>query len=327
VTDQQTMHAVHSPADVANYTLEIVEARQANKHLALHTGVGTLDRFMRPVLPGEVIVVQANTGQGKTSFMQIWARSVVKQLQVRENVTDIVVYLSYETMVEEMGLYDLAAMTGLDSSEVWHGDITDADYLTLQSAAMRRAAMPLWVIGRSMKRRRQFDLPLSKVQVALHTLEDERGLKPAIVFVDYIQTVPAEGDQKDRRLAVIDIADRIKELAVTCGCPVVAGAQAKVEEFTKEGIKLPGTYGAQESSRVAQDADKVISLWYPKATDPLGSSVSLGTQSYQVTKDLLIIGIRKQRHAEAGQVFPVRFDPARSTMTSWDDVPVEDVVF
>jgi replicative DNA helicase len=330
VTEEQQkelMHSVHSPTDISNYTMEIVTTRQTNKHLALHTGVGTLDRYMRPVLPGEVIVVQANTGQGKTSFMQIWARAVVKQLQERQNKTDIVVYLSYETLVEEMGLYDLAAMTGLDSSDVWHGDITDGQFLSLKSAAMRRTSMPLWIIGRSMKRKRQYDLPLSKVQDALHLLEDREGLTPAIIFLDYIQAAPMENKSIDRRVAVIEIADKIKELAMTCGCPVIAAAQAKVEEFQKEGVKLPGTYGAQESSRVAQDADKVISLWYPKATEGLGSTIKLGQNAYEVTRDLLIIGIRKQRHAEAGQVFPVRFDPARSTMTSWDERPTEEVPF
>jgi len=324
---EDLMTAVYSPADVANYTLEIVRKRQENKHLALRTGVGTLDRFMRPVLPGEVIVVQANTGQGKTSFMQIWARSVVKQLQERETVNEVVVYITYETLVEEMGLYDLASMTGLDGSEVWHGDISEEDMASLESAGMRRSAMPLWVIGRSLKRKRQFDVPLSRIQEALHTMEDEKGIIPAIIFLDYIQMVPPEGNQRDRRLAVIDITDRIKELASTCGCPVVVGAQDKVEEFEKDGIKLPGTYGAQESSRIAQDADKVLSLWYPKATNPLGSRLSLGGESLEVTKDLMVLGIRKQRHAEAGHVFPVHFDPARSTMTSWEYCQGEDVPF
>ncbi len=320
--------AVHSPADVANYTLEVVESRLKNRQLALTTGVGTLDRFMKPVLPGEVIVVQANTGQGKTSFMQIWARSVVKQLQAREGVNEFVCYITYETLVEEMGLYDLAALTGIDSSEAWHGHITDDQYQELVHAAMKRSAMPLWVIGRSMKRKRQYDLPLSKVQQALHKLEDEKGLKPAIIFLDYIQTVPAEGDYKDRRLAVIDVADRIKELAVTCGCPVVAGAQAKVDVFNKDGNKIPGTYDAQESSRVAQDADKVISLWYPKATEGEGATVDLNGTPITVTKDLMVIAIRKQRHAEAGFIFPVSFDPARSTMVSWSErVPIEEAMF
>jgi hypothetical protein len=36
-----------------------------------------------------------------------------------------------------------------------------------------------------------------------------------------------------------------------------------------------------------------------------------------VTEDLMVMGIRKQRHAASGQVFPVRFDPAHNTFTSW----------
>jgi hypothetical protein len=81
-------------------------------------------------------------------------------------------------------------------------------------------------------------------------------------------------------------------------------------------FKLPEIGDAQESSRAEQDADKVLALWYPCKTEPLGTRMAaLG--GVEVSDELMVMGIRKQRHAASGQVFPLRFDAARNIFTSW----------
>jgi replicative DNA helicase len=311
------MQSVYTPPEVANYTKEIVERRYENRALALTTGIPTLDKHMRPVLPGEVIVVQANTGQGKTSFMQIWARNIVKQLHDRQDINEVVVYVSWETQVEQLGLYDLAAMSGVDSSSAWHGDIGEAELLRLRDAATRRSVMPLWIIGHSLKRRRGMDgLTLPVVSDAMRKMEDDRGIKPAIVFIDYLQKIDPVDMRADRRVQVIDNTDKLTQLARDCGAPVIVAAQSGRQVLTRD-FKLPEIGDAQESSRIEQDADKVLSIWYTPKTEVPGRHIpELGLD---VADDLLILGIRKQRHAPSGQIMPLSFDPARNTLVSWHD--------
>jgi replicative DNA helicase len=309
------LRTVYGPNDVATYTMDEIVRRRKEKHYALGTGVGTIDHYMRPVMPGETIFVLAHTSNGKTSFMQFWARQVVGQLQRRETADEVVVYISWETLVEELGLYDLCGMTGIDGTSAWYGDVTDPEVERLRVASMRRAGMPLWVMGDSLKRRRELDgISMPVVSDAMKRLETEWGIRPAIIFLDYLQKITPENWKEDRRIQVLRNCDHIYQLARDCGCPVIVGSQAGREVMGRD-FKLPEIGDGQETSRQEQDADKVLSLWYPCKSEPLGSEIP--ELDVEVTKDLMVMGIRKQRHAESGQVFPLRFDAARNVFASW----------
>ena len=314
MTTNEAIRNVYTPNDIASYTMDVVAARKAQKADALLTGVASLDRAMRPVLPGEVVFVMAFTAHGKTSFMQFWARQIVKQLQARESQNEMVVYVTWETLVEELGLYDLCGMTGIDDSMAWYGDIDDAQVQKLKIAAMKRAAMPLWVQGYSIKRRRQEGgMTMAQVSGGLATIENLYKLKPAAVFLDYLQDIDTDDPRVDRRIQILRNVGAIRQLSRDCACPVIVGCQAGRQVLGRD-VKLPEIGDGQETSKIEQSADKVMALWYPCKTERDGAEV-LGEV---VTEELMIMGIRKQRHAPSGQVFPVRFDAARNTFTSWE---------
>jgi len=314
-TDAKALRGVYTPNDVATYTMEIVDKRHAEQGLALRTSIGRLDYAMRPVLPGEMVFVTAFTGNGKTAFMQYWARQVVRQLQERATMDEIVVYITWETLVEELGLYDLCGVTGIDAGSAWYGDVTQEEVTQLRVAAMKRAAMPLWIVGDSLKRRRTGSLTMEDVSESLRVVEQEHGLKPAIIFVDYIQIVPPLNQRDDMRVQVLKNVDLIRQLARDCGAPIIAGCQAGRQVLARD-FKLPEVGDGQETSRIEQNADKVLALWYPCNSEPIGSHVE--EVSAIVDERLMIMGIRKQRHAPSGQIFALDFDAPRNTFASWD---------
>lgn len=317
VTDSRIARSIYTPNDVANYTIEEVERRRKNKDRVVDTGVSMIDRYVKSVLPGEVTFILAHTSNGKTSFMQFWARQAVKRLQDREDeIKEVAVFITWETLVEELGLYDLCGLTGVDASDAWYGDITNEDVARLRSAAIRRSAMPLWVIGYSLKRRRELRLTMDVVSDSLEELETAWGFRPAIIFVDFIQKITMRDPRMDRRIAVLENVDAIQDLARDCGCPVVVGCQAG-RQVMERRFKLPEIGDGQETSRIEQDADKVLSLWYPCKSEPLGSVVE--GLDVEVDENLMIMGVRKQRRAASGQVFPLYFDPARNVFTSWNE--------
>jgi len=267
------------------------------------------------VLPGEMVFVTAFTGNGKTAFMQYWARQVVRQLQERATMDEIVVYITWETLVEELGLYDLCGVTGIDAGSAWYGDVTQEEVTQLRVAAMKRASMPLWIVGDSLKRRRTGSLTMKDVSESLRVVEQEHGLKPAIIFVDYIQIVPPLNQRDDMRVQVLKNVDLIRQLARDCGAPIIAGCQAGRQVLARD-FKLPEVGDGQETSRIEQNADKVLALWYPCNSEPIGSHVE--EVSAIVDERLMIMGIRKQRHAPSGQIFALDFDAPRNTFASWD---------
>jgi replicative DNA helicase len=316
----QMLQYLYTGPDVSTYTMEIIESRRASKAPLLKTGIATLDHYMRPWLPGELIFVMAFTSHGKTSLMQAMTRNVVRQLQDAGVEDQIAVYASWETLVEELGLYDLASMTGVDGALAWYGKHSDADAVKLQTAAMRRAGMPLWVLGYSLKRRRlERPMTVDAIDEALHLMEEEHGVRPAVIFADYLQIIAVEDMHVDRRVQVMNNVDKLREMGRHTGAPVVVGCQAG-RQILERRFKLPEIGDGQESSRIEQDADKVLALWYPCKTEEDGEIID--EMELTVSPDLMVMGVRKQRHGPSGAVFPLRFDPNRDTFTAWQDQDV-----
>ena len=308
------MQHLYTGNDVSSYTMELVEARRAQQHAILTTGIAPLDKYMKPWLPGELIFVLGFTSHGKTALMQAMCRNVVGQLAKRESTDEIAVYASWETLVEELGLYDLASMTGIDATRAWYGQHNDAEAARLRNAAMRRAGMPLWVLGDSLKRRREGGgLTVPTMQQALLEMEDSRGIKPAVIFADYLQIIPSE-ENAEFRIKLLHTVDALRDMGRRCGAPVVVGCQAS-RKVLDRSFKLPEIGDGAETSQIERDADKLLAIWYPCKSEPEGEYITeLGEH---VTDDLMVLGIRKQRHAASGQVFPVRFEPGRNLFTSW----------
>ena len=312
----KVLQSVYTANDVATYTMDVVDKRRTERGRSLKSGISTLDHYMRPLLPGEVVFVSAYTSWGKTAMMECWARNTVRMLQEWQDEERIVVYISWETLTEELGLYDLCSATNLDASKAWYGELGDDDTELLRGAAFRRGAMPLWVLGYSLKRRRTLDaLTMPVVLDALKAVEKSYCLRPAVIFLDYIQKIPPLNERDDRRVQVLKNVDAVFQLARDCGAPVVVGCQSG-RQVLDRAFKLPEIGDGQETSRIEQDADKVISLWYPCKTEPEGASIDqLG--GVPVGPNLIVCGVRKQRHAASGQVFPLYFDPARNLFGGW----------
>jgi len=294
----------------------VVERRYKERGLMLKSGISTLDRVMKPLLPSEVVIVSAMTSHGKTSLMQCWARNVVAQLVQRESTNQIAVYASWETGTEELGLYDLASATGVDSTKAWYGDIPESDIEKLRMAAVRRAASPMWVVGRSLKRRKQAGrVTIPMLGEVLRILEDSEGITAPIIFLDYVQRATPIDGRKERRIQVMQNVDAVFDIAASTGASVVVGSQAGRKPGERD-FKLPEVGDNQESSRIEQDADKVLALWYPCKTEGIGQTVR--ELNIVVDENLIICGIRKQRHAASGQIFPLYFDPVRNLFTAWE---------
>ncbi len=308
--ERRLLQIIYGPPEIGAYTREIIEHRIESRALRLKTGIASVDAILQPALPGDLIVILASRSSYKSGWMSFWANQVAQQIVARPDYSrEFAMVCTWEMQIEELACYDLAARAGLDAADVWYGDIDETGLEALRTAAFERGAYPLWMIGPSLKRRRRVSaLTLPMVRDALLLMEDVYEIKPAIIYLDYLQVIdPVQGEE--RRMQVMYNVDRSKQLGRDLGCPVVLGCQAG-RQVDERGFKLPTLSDGQETSRIEQVADKVIALWYPKTTEALGDEIKeLGLK---VTDNLLVFGLRKQRMGEAGQVLPLYVDPARN---------------
>lgn len=319
MTKQATQPAedlIYQPADVGTLVVKAVQERRDNPGAGIRSYIANLDKHLLPLRPGELVTVMGRPSNYKSGFMQFWARQVAEGIRKEDGLNEMVVFVTWEMAVEEIGLYDLAASAALDASEIYQGRVSDETWERLQVAAMDRAAVPLWIVGHSIERRhRRPDLTLSNVARALQWF-DEQGHKPRVIFLDYLQQMQSEKGQ-DRRMQVFENVRRCKDMALALGCPVVLGVQAG-RQVDERAWKMPGMADGLESSSIEHASDKIIGLWYPRITDPIGSIISVGAKSLEVTDNLLLAAIVKQRMGPANKLAVLRVDPARNNIQSMD---------
>ena len=316
---------VYRPAEITRLTLDLIAERRDHPGLTVDLGIDKIDAVMNPLLPGELCVILARTSNFKTGFMQYWARYTAKQLLSMGNTTDIVYYATWEMSVEELGLYELSAASGVSSTDTWRGKINDEQMDMQREAAMGRLSLPLFIVGHSLA----YPSHISTVwELRNEIIADAKpdGFKPAAVFLDYLQAItPAEGG--DRRIQVMANADAAKHLAEQLGCPVIVGVQAG-RDLDKQVNMVPNLGSSQETSRVEQDADLMIGLWMPKMMYEAGHM--LKEYNVTVTDDLLVCKIVKQRMGKQGDSFLLSVNPALREVKSYhtiDDDGMEGIVF
>lgn len=286
---------VFTPQQVASQTIKAVEEMQAEEARAagVYTGIPSLDNYVLPMRPGDLITVLGRPGNGKTTLILAMLQKEAKKIQEQES-DEIVVYVTWETAVEEQGLISLSAETGINRGKILRGFADEADMVQLRKAAIRRSTTPLWIIGHSIiNRKERPGLTLSDVEQALTWIENTAKKKIRVVAFDYLQLIEAEsGDE--RRLQVGDATQRVKNLGYRYGCPTILGVQAK-REVDYRDFKLPIFSDAYESSVAEHAPDKIFSVWMPKQYGlPDGEPLPLYSH-VECSDTLMLIGLCKQR--------------------------------
>lgn len=320
MTDKE-QDLVFSPAQVSSLVLETLQGNMTRPGGGVRLHIPSIDAGLLPLRPSELVTVMGRPSNFKTGLMGFWAREEARRVAGEDLPDEIVVFVTWEMAVEELGLFDIAAQAGLDASELAQGKISQDEWKRLEEAAMKRSALPIWLLGHSIKnRRKRHRLTMSNVIDALRWVEDNMGLRPRVVFLDYLQLMEAEV-QGDRRVQVADNVDKCKDLARAMGCPVVVGVQAR-RDVDGRDWKLPQMGDGMETASIEHTADKMLSVWMPKTSEPVGTAVP-GADGLLVTENLLIVGVMKQRFGSAGWWRPLYVEPGRGKLSAMVSEKVE----
>jgi replicative DNA helicase len=155
---------------------------------------------------------------------------------------------------------------------------------------------------------------MTAVAQALIWMEDNMGIHPDIIFLDYLQQIESERGE-DRRMQIFENIHRAKDMALAMGCPVVMGVQAN-RDVDRRKWRLPELGDGMESSNIEHTADKMISVWKPDTSLDYGDFVT-GT-NLSVSKNLLIFGIQKQKMGPARNWKPLYIVPEKNEILNVD---------
>lgn len=242
--------------DVLKDTIELVDKLYNRKELitGLPTGFLDLDALTTGFHPGELIVVGARPGMGKTSFCLNIASYV--GIHTRVPVAIFSLEMSRELIVLRM----VCSEAEVDSKSVRSGYHTKEDYRKLVNAAGRLAETPIFIDD-------AFNSVL-EIRAKARRLKAEHGL--GLIIVDYLQLMRGESSYTAREQVISDISRSFKALSKDLRVPVILISQLNRSCEMRGDDKHPIIADLRESGAIEQDADTILFLYrgdYYKARD------------------------------------------------------------
>lgn len=232
---------------VVKDTIELVDKLFNKKELitGLPTGFDDLDIETTGFHPGDLIVVGARPGMGKTAFCLNIAAHVGTKVR-----TPIAIF-SLEMTKEQLVLRMLCSEAEVDSKAVRSGFHSKEDYRKLVNAAGNLAEAPIYIDD-------SFNTVLD-MRAKARRLKAEHGL--GLVVIDYLQLMSGVGNYSAREQAVSDISRSLKALAKDLGLPVIVISQLNRSCEQRGEDKSPIIADLRESGAIEQDADTILFLY------------------------------------------------------------------
>lgn len=287
---------------------ETGSARWTSEQL-VSMGVRALDNhpgWRRPT-PGQVIVVAARPGMGKSSLLRQagWAGLAAGK---------VVVFHSLEMPVEEQA-WIMAGLTTLIPSEVENR----AAWIASHAKNAPKWREFLSNLNRLEEWAGRTWFPRDHIKDVDALVADVRGIvaragRVDLVLVDYLQLLTCEvGKGAKREVEVAQISRKLKSLTLEFGCTVIVAAQ--LNRDTEKENRAPRLSDLRESGAIEQDADKVLAIWQPKEDGN-------GTQQSGLRAQLRrFIEVLKNRRGKVGFNVTVNFKGDATAFISIPEKP------
>lgn len=195
------------------------------------------------IAPGELAVLAARPGMGKTALAGCWAVEIARMVGP-------VLFISCEVKDRTIGSRLLAREGRIDNRAFREGlGNSQALLPQMRAAADSLRSIPLQIVDTSRQ-------AITPMQVRRLARKVKGGV--AMVVIDYLQLLYPDSKHDSREREIADMSRSMKRLAVELDCPVLLLSQ--LNRKVEEGNRDPQLSDLRESGAVEQDADIVIML-------------------------------------------------------------------
>lgn len=242
-------HIKETSKEFLEFIKHVQEARDGITGTA--SGFKRLDELTGGFKPGQMIVVAARPGMGKTTF----ALNIALNVCMNKHKPMAVVFFSLEMTRLELLLRLLSARAFLDSQKVQKGRISEKEMARLGLAAKEIYETEFYIDDSADLTTWEFKQRSRRLGRTLKQQGKELGL----IVVDYLQLMTDRDRAQDgRQNEVAAISRAIKLIAKDLGVPILALSQMNrsIEQRGKD--PRPQLSDLRESGAIEQDADMVI---------------------------------------------------------------------
>lgn len=230
------------PDILSGLTAEYEAAMQGKGRQMTTTGFRRLDEILGPMLPGQLHVLAARPGCGKTSLALAIADHVALSLQRP------VGFVSLEMSRSELVHRLLCARARVDGAALRQGRMDERMMSRMAAANAVLARAPIHIEDRAVT--------LSAVSGIARRWRMDRGME--LLVIDYLGLLRSGERTKSRYEETTLLSNAVKRLALDLELPVLCLAQLNRASDTEE--RPPRLSDLRDSGAIEQDADSVLLL-------------------------------------------------------------------
>lgn len=238
--------------------MESVEASSGGMIQGMRTGYTRIDAETGGFLPGELVILGAVEGHGKSALALNIGLNVC--LNDDDKGGGEVGYVSAEMSKTAITKRALQILGRVDGKRIRTGTLQNDDFPRLGRAAGLLSNAPLWIDDEA-------EPSLADVSARCTHL---KALHPRLklIIVDFLQLLRISGSEGKRHEQLQDIAYGLKGLAKRLGVVVAAPCQVNSKEVESGGDMRPHPKDLQGSSGMRQAADFIGLMYRPAVYKP-----------------------------------------------------------
>ena len=225
---------------------EKLETLAKNKRpiTGLETGFYDFDKITTGFQGGELIILAARPGMGKTALalnMATYAATTTKKAVAVFNLE-----MSAEMLVNRM----ISALGGIDAYKLQTGQLQERDWKRYNEAMSQLADTNMFIEDNA-------GITAAEIRAKCRRLANSKdGL--GLVVIDYLQLVSSGARRvESRQVEVSEISRSLKTMALELDVPVIALSQLSRSAEKRES-NMPMLADLRESGSLEQDADMVL---------------------------------------------------------------------
>lgn len=264
VAESQASQSFAQLKDILMDNMASIEELALRKEevVGLSTGFRDFDKLTTGLHPGQVMVLAARPGMGKTS----WFLSSLQHSAIKQN--SVIALFSLEMSKEEMGFRFLSGLSRIDSRRLKIGKLADRDWHALAEAADLLAKSSIYIDDSG-------GLTIMELRSKARRLLAKAG-KLDMIVIDYLQLMQGSKHARSegsREREISEISRNLKELAKELKVPIIALSQLNRGVEARQD-KRPTLSDLRESGAIEQDADLVCFIhredYYDKESEDKG---------------------------------------------------------
>ena len=281
--------------------LQKISGPDADKYKGIPTGFRLLDTVLTGLGRGDLIILAARPGMGKTSF----ALNIATRVAMQQKVP--VAIFSLEMTKEQLTNRILSAEAGIDSQAFRTGALRSEDWEYLALATEKLHDAPIYMDDTS-------GITITEMKAKIRRVnQDPTRPNVGLIVIDYLQLMTTGQRSENRVQEISSITRNLKIMAKEMNVPIIALSQLSraVEKQGNNSSHRPQLSDLRDSGSIEQDADCVLFLYrdsYYASQNPDGAEVDADTAECIVAKN---------RHGETSTV-PLGWDGAHTRFMDVD---------